>query len=56
MLVVSLLSVVVVLASSGACAQTISLNPTYRSEWAVPEYFSSMGIEYLNHEVRLLRC
>ena len=34
-----------------AAAQTITLNPTVRSSWQVPEYFSSLGIEYLNHEV-----
>ena len=49
-------AVAVVLLELAAAQTTITLNPTYRSAWQVPEYFSSLGIEYLNHEVRMHCC
>ena len=39
----------------GASGQgSITVNPTIRSTWAITPHFSSVGIEYLNHEVRVL--
>jgi len=39
-------------AVAAACAaDSITVAPTYRSTWSVPSYFSSLGIEYLNHEI-----
>ncbi len=47
------LSLLMLTAFAGA-QNTISLNPNYRSEWTLTPHFSSMGIEFLNHEVCVL--
>ena len=48
-----MLAVVLALALAAAgSADVITVSPTYQSTWTAPTTWSSIGIEFLNHEVR----